>query len=749
MRAEHIERSLLLDAIAASRARIVVVTAPPGFGKSTLLAQWAGHCADAGSVVWVSLDADDCGAGLWSALLTALRDVLGSDLDPALDAAEAPDVDLRSGVLIALLDALAAWPESITLFVDDLHLALSDPVTINSLDWVISRLPSRHRVVAASRSELGLGSLRARGDVLDLRAEDLRFAGDEVSRFLRDGLGLDLDRADVAALEQHTEGWPAGLYLAAIRLRVGDDIADIIRQLAAGGEDLFGVLTDEVLRSVPEHECRFIRDTAVLDRFNADLCVRVLGDEAVTRGAFRMLTRRSLLVSELDNGRTWFRCHYLLREVLYSRLLEDDPERARELHRRAGAWFESAGGESELHEAMHHYLAAKDWDLAAELLARHSIRFVQSGALGGRARDWYSRFPAPTRASDPRLCYVGALLAALDGDRDQRDTLLADAQRIGWDGPMPDGTASLRLAGLSLRAMICFDDPAGALAAAQEALDELAPASPARSAVQALRAWHAYLVGETNRAERYAQQALAGEVHLPSAGLPLVACLPVAVLALVACERGHLELAALLEAGAVAARDSDALRTAPHLLPVACASARLQTLLGRPEQAVEHCRAGLALARVWRDSSLMVPAVLLELARAHAALGRLEEAVAAARAARARLGAARGVGALAADLEAFEPGRARPARADGLAARVNGTAIELSAREIDVLRAIAGCGSLREIANTLYISHNTIKTHTRALYAKLGIGTREEAVRRGRELGLLVGPLTRSRDVPA
>ncbi|MEA2369976.1 MAG: hypothetical protein QOH12_370 [Solirubrobacteraceae bacterium] len=744
VREEHVERSVLLDAIEASRARIIVVTAPPGFGKSTLLAQWTARCAKPDRVVWISLDADDTGPRLWSAVLTGLRDLLGPGLDAALDAAEAPDADLRTGVLIALLDALAASPDPITLILDDVHLAVGDDSTRASLDWVLARLPSVHRVLLASRRELpleALGRLRIQGEVLDLRADDLRFADDEAMRFLRDRLGLEVDPVDLAALEQRTEGWPAALYLAALRLRLGDEIGEVTEQLASRGEDLFGALTDEVLRSSPDHERRFILETAVLDRFNADLCVRVLGDDATTRTAFRRLTRTSLLLSPLDGGRTWFRCHHLLREVLYNRLVEDDPARARDLHIRAGAWFESEGGESELHEAMHHYLAAGEWDLAAELLTRHSIRLVQSGALGGRARDWIGRFPAPVARKDARLCYVSALLAALDGDRPRRDAWLADGERAGWEGPMPDGTASLRLAGLCLEAMICFDDLGRARLAAREALAVLPAGSPARSAVQALGAWHGHLLGLTDESEQLAHQALAGQVHLPSAGLPLVAYLPVAVLALAACERGELDAAIHFSADAVAARDSGPLRGAPHSLPVTCASARVLTLLGEPAEAVARCQAGLELARDWRDSSLMVPAALLELARAQSALGATAAADAAARAGRARLSGARDAGVLGAALEAFETPRVlgRPTGSSPAGGRPARGSDELSVREVEVLRRIAGPGSLREVADALYISRNTIKTHTRALYAKLGAGTREEAVRRGRELGLLGG----------
>jgi LuxR family maltose regulon positive regulatory protein len=176
---------------------------------------------------------------------------------------------------------------------------------------------------------------------------------------------------------------------------------------------------------------------------------------------------------------------------------------------------------------------------------------------------------------------------------------------------------------------------------------------------------------------------------------------------------------------------------------VTCASARLLTLRGEPAQAVARCRAGLDLARDWRDSSLMVPALLLELARAHAAIGSAADAGAAARAGLARIAGARDAGILGTALQAIE-GEATAGEAFRRAAR-NGSA-ELSGREVEVLRGLAGPGSLREVADALYISRNTIKTHTRALYAKLGVGTREEAVRRGRELGLISGAVLRRED---
>lgn len=732
VRAEHVERSALLDLIGRSAARVFVVSAPAGFGKSTLLAQWAGRMPNGDRVAWVSVDGDDEGPRLWLAVLTALQPVLGAGVARALEAAEAPDRDLRGGVLIGLLDALAATEAPVWLVLDDLHLALDDPGTRESVDWFLARLPRAHRLMIATRRDPGLGALqrmRSLGEALDVRADDLRFDPDETTRFLRDALGLAMRPDELGALERRTEGWPAALYLAALRVRLGVPPGEVVEQLRDSDEDLIGDLVDEVLRSSPEHERRFILETSVLDRFNADLCVRLLGDTPETREAFASLTRSSLLLSPLDRTRTWFRCHHLLRDVLRNRLLATDPRRARALHVRAGWWFETEGGEGELVEAMHHYLAARDWDLAAELLACHSIRFVQSGSLGGRAREWVDQFPGDVVAADARLCFVNALLAALDGDRERRDGWLATGEAAGWAGPMPDGTASFGLAAQSLEAMTCFDDLGRAVAAARQALAALPRGAPVRAAVEALTAWHLFLLGDDAGAERLARRALAEQVHLPSSGLPLVAYLPPAVLGLVALRGGDLAQARAMVGVAVAERDGGPLRASPHALPVTCARARLLTAIGRPAEAVRACRGGLDLARGWRDSSFMVPAVLLELALAHAALGETGAARHAADRARQRLVGARDAGTLGAALDAIS--------GDGPRVRRVPAPDELSARELEVLAALGSPGSLRQVADQLYISRNTIKTHTRALYAKLGVASREDAVRRGHELGLL------------
>ena len=504
LRDEHVERSRLLDAIAASGARIVIVTAPPGFGKSTLLAQWAARCAEPERVAWVPLDADDRGAA-----------AVGGGADRAARAARPgprPGAGRRRGARRrpaqrradraarrARGDARAA------------HAGARRPAprarraaTRDSLDWVLARLPARTASCsrAAATSALpSLGRLRVRGEVLDLRTDDLRFADDEAQRFLGDRLGLRSTPADVAALEQRTEGWPAALYLAALRLRLGDEVGD--GHGAARGERRGPLRRAD--RRAPALLARARAALHPRDRGARPLQRRPLRAGARRRrddrGAFRTLTRTSLLLSPLDRGAHVVSLPPPLRDALRSRLLEDDPARARELHGRAGAWFETEGGESELHEAMHHYLAAREWDLAAELLARHALRFVQSGALGGRARDWLARFPAAVVREDA-AAVLRQRAAGRAGRRPRAPRRLAGGRRArGLGGP---DARRHRVAGarrLCLTALLCFDDLGGALAAAARGARRAAGGLAGALGDPGADRWHAHLLGEADEAQ--------------------------------------------------------------------------------------------------------------------------------------------------------------------------------------------------------------------------------------------------------
>ena len=391
---------------------------------------------------------------------------------------------------------------------------------------MLARLPAEHRVLLASRRDLGLASLargRIAGEVLDLRADDLRFATTRRCASCATGSGSRWTRAT----SPRSSRAPRAGRPRCTSPRCGCASATRSRRSwsSSGGEDLFGALTDEVLRSSPEHERRFILETAVLDRFNADLCARLLGDDATA--AFRTLTRTSLLLSPLDRGRTWFRCHHLLRECCAppargrpGACARAAPSaRGRGLRPRAAraSCTRRCTTTSPRGVGPRGRAAGPPFDRASSSRAR----WAAARATGSRASR--RRSCARTRGS----CYVSALLAALDGDRARRDAWLAGGERAGWEGPMPDGTASLRLAGACLTAMLCFDDLGGAVGrgargargAARRLAGALGGAGAERVAPAAAR---------RRRARRSCsrREALAGQVHLPSAGLPLVAYLP-------------------------------------------------------------------------------------------------------------------------------------------------------------------------------------------------------------------------------
>lgn len=724
-RPEQIRRSALLERVDVGDARLIVATAPAGFGKTTFLGQWI---AGRGGTAWVSVDADDAGPRLWSALLTALRPALGPGLDELLVATAAPDVDVRDDVLVGLLDRLAEPSEPLTIVLDDAHLVLDDPPTRAALDWFLERLPAPHAIALGSRRTLpltALGRRGVRGELVVVGVDELRFTAGESARFLREGLGLDVSDGTIDALEHHVEGWPAALYLAALRMRLGGGAAPGGTEPRAD-EATFGVLADEVLGSWPAGHRRFVRDVSLLDRFTLDMCVRALrGDEDEVRRAFRELTGSSLLLIPLDRGRTWFRCHHLLRDVLRERIEDEDPARARAIRARAGAWLESEGGESELDDALDQYLAAEAWDEAAELLAAHGLRLIEFDGRDQRARRRLERFPEQRRRTDARLAYVAALVATVEGDRIGRDAWLATGAAAGWEGPMPDGTGSFALAADVLAALVCFDDPPSAVAAGDRVLEQLPPAAPAAVVVAAFAGWHALLDGDLEHAERRADQALAGQMRLPWAGPSVVTPLAHAVRALVALERDAPDAAERSVVAATAAIAADPPRNPLHVLPLRVAESSLALRRGRTDEAAEVCHAAGRQIAGWRDHSMLVPALLAQRAQVAVAQGDRPAAAVACRDAEQRLATASGVRLL----------RRAVARAAGPVRDDDGGA--LSERELDVLRALAGTGSLRDVADGLRISRNTVKTHARALYAKLGVGSRQEAVRCGYERGLL------------
>ncbi|MGZ8470529.1 MAG: LuxR C-terminal-related transcriptional regulator [Gemmatirosa sp.] len=367
-RATVVARPRLIEQVHEGRERrLTLVVAPAGFGKTTLLASWLAEASgDAPSVAWVSLDASENEPALfWAYVLAALRRVHAAVGTRALAMLRATPPPAIETVLTALINDIAAVDEDCVLVLDDYHVIEAAPVH-DGLEFLLDHLPSRMRVVVATRADppLPLARLRARGELVELRATDLRFTPAETSAFLNDIMALGLSAADAATLERRTEGWIAGLKLAALSMRGRGDVRAFVDAFSGDHRHIADYLVDEVLDAEPEHVRRFLLDTAILDRMSGPLCDAVTGERG-SQALLESLERRSLFVVALDDRHEWYRYHHLFADVLQARATRDDPDHVRAAHRRAAAWYERAGSAT---DAVRHALGAGDPERAAGLL---------------------------------------------------------------------------------------------------------------------------------------------------------------------------------------------------------------------------------------------------------------------------------------------------------------------------------------------------------------------------------------------
>ena len=395
--------------------RLTLVSAPAGFGKTTLLTAWLAAQPDAGErrTAWVSLDASDARPhAFWTYVLTALeRSAPGSGAAGlALLGAGQP----IETVLAAVLNELSVLPDDVALVLDDYHLA-EGPDIQPGMAFLVEHLPPQLRLVISTRADpaLPLARMRARGELTEVRAADLRFTQDEATAYLAEATGLDLDAADVAALEARTEGWIASLQLAALSLRDREDPSRFIAGFTGDDRYVVDYLVDEVLDRQPAEVRDFLLGTAILERLTGPLC------DAVTEssGSGRMLEsldRRNLFVVPLDDQRRWYRYHHLFADVLRTHLLAEQPERVAGLHRRAGDWYDEAG---EPEPAVRHALAAGDVERAAELaeLAIPELARVRREAV---FRGWADVIPDDVLRNRPVLAIglVGGRMSSNEFD---------------------------------------------------------------------------------------------------------------------------------------------------------------------------------------------------------------------------------------------------------------------------------------------------------------------------------------------
>ena len=497
-RARHVvvPRSRLTDHLShAAQPRLTLVTGPAGFGKTTLVAAWAG--ASGRPVAWVSLEeTEQEPASFWTYVVTALDTAVPGLGTGVLGLLEAPHPPMES-VLATLLNELGTLAGGVDLVLDDYHLA-DGPAIAGDVAFLVEHLPPQVHLVISARADpaLPLARLRARGELVEIRAADLRFTLEEATAYLNGVAGLDLGDPEIAMLEGRTEGWIAALQLAALSLRGRDDAGHFIAGFAGDDRYVVDYLVEEVLGRQPDAVRRFLLDTSILDRLSASLCDAVTHACNGTR-MLESLERSNLFVIPLDDSRQWYRYHHLFADVLGAHLLQERPGEVAGLHRRAAEWYAAS---AEPVAAVRHALVARDVELAADVMERSAIGLLRQ-RQEATVRGWLDDIPHEVVRRRPVLAvgFIGALMSrgeigTVPSRLDDLERLLADppAHRVVLEehelARVPGAMETYRAA-LALVA----GDPAGTVAHADLAIARAAPGDDltvaAASALSGLATW--------------------------------------------------------------------------------------------------------------------------------------------------------------------------------------------------------------------------------------------------------------------
>ena len=527
-------RPWLLDLLrTGSRRRLTLLSAPTGYGKTTLLAQWR-ESEETRQFAWISLDESDKDPMRLAACVVEAVDRVEPGFSEGFRGLlRNPGADFAGVVLPRLVSALAEIPREVVLVFEDYHL-LGRSSTDNPATYLLEHLPENVQIVISTQTEprIPVGRLRASGDLVEVRAADLCFGQDSARALLRMAVGIDLSDANLKSLLDRTEGWPAGIYLAALALRRSSDPSQDIQNFSGSARHVADYLTEEVLeRQLPKAR-RFLLRTSILDRFNASLCGAV-ADENDADELLGWLEHSNLFLIPLDDRREWYRYHHLFADLLQLELKNTEPDVVPELHKRAAAWYRDAG---DVEAAVRHTLASGDYSGAGELIVRHWLTFLHEGRTG-TLRSWISSMPEAAVARYSPLALVNAWLSAFEGDFAALGRWISVAENGSHDGPLPDGTASLESGVAVLRASYPFDGIRQGCEAGQRALElESAPDSPWASLVRAALGYSLYWAGEPEESRRMLEECL--RLARASPTLPATSIIATGYLSLVEAEAG-------------------------------------------------------------------------------------------------------------------------------------------------------------------------------------------------------------------
>jgi LuxR family maltose regulon positive regulatory protein len=730
-RDRRIDRTTLVDTLFAGDSRkVTLLSAPAGWGKTTLLAQWVGGGGNAGEgqrFAWLSLDSSDNDPmWFWTYVLCALQEASPGVGSRALELLDMGANTVRA-VLPTLMNELAVVADRIVLILDDYHL-VNNPDVHEQMTLFISHMPANLRLVLATRSDplLPLARLRATGELLELRTDDLRFAAGEAERLFNDVLALDLSDTDIELLYQRTEGWAAGLYLAALSLAKRTDAAALIRTFAGDNRHIVDYLMAEVLDRQPPQLRSFMLRTSILRRLSGTLCDAVLQDTD-SASVLETIERENLFLVPLDLSRGWYRYHHLFAELLLTELHRTESQLVASLRQRAAAWFAAQGHTD---AAVHHLVAAGDIEGTARVIAAGWVHEFNAGGLS-TVSGWLDRLPRETVINDPRLSVARAWIALNEGRIDDSAFWIEAIEAQVASDAAAGGTIGAQA--VVLRAIHSFKvgDVATTLKTAERATTlDLGEAPLARSAVYCIYGNALYFSGRTDEAQAAYRQAAQRAQNIGDRRYRIYA---LGYLALIAAERGQLADAERQIRRANGGGTD--LGAEEHFVGVMLSLAAATVLEMRGDSAAAADAAALAVTSARRGGAIPeIAKALLVRAEIATRLGDHQSAKASRDEAGMLLRRCADTGIDQTLLFAADQGAGA-----SVSARLAGCTIneELTPKELDVLRLLATRLSRREIGERLYVSLNTVKTHQRAVYRKLAVEDRGTAVKRGRELGLL------------
>ncbi len=510
-RSKQVSRSRLIERLHAGLGRkLTLISAPAGSGKTTLLSEWIPQCPHC--VTWLSLDdGDNDPTRFWAYFITSLQQLrpdLGAD---ALALIQSPQPPPMQSILTGLINDLCVFPDAFASVLNDYHVIDSQPIH-EALTFLIDHLPANMNLVITTRINppLPLARLRARDEMTELRANDLRFTVDETSSFLNQVMGLSLSPEEISALEARTEGWIAGLQIAALSIQSHDDIPGFIEAFSGSHRHILGYLAEEVINQQPEATLNFLLQTASLDRLSGPLCDAITG-ESGGQAILENLEHANLFIVPLDEERNWYRYHHLFAEVLQSRLRQAHPEWVPELYRRASDWFEGNGFYP---EAIESALRGRDWGHAIPMIEANMQEAIMVGEMATVLR-WLGALPNEAIHTRPMLGLTHALLLVEVDEFTLAEQRLAATEQAFRSDPTLDADEQAALLGqvaLVRETSALMQEHPGkvTIAAGREALALLPESDLARHAYALLILGCAQYIslGDMQTAERSFEEAI-------------------------------------------------------------------------------------------------------------------------------------------------------------------------------------------------------------------------------------------------